>query len=103
MAGLELLGATRRGKERMTDKRKSAEVAELERWFSNAANNDEDWGGELSWLQIKWAKAAKVLREYKLLLRERERINIMHRGTIWCCVGLLLGVVVGVVIRNFYL
>jgi len=94
----------------MTDKRKSDEVAELERWFSNAANNDEDWGGELSWLQIKWAHTATKLREYKLILREHERQGntsahdeTILRGVIFCCAMAALGCGVAFIIYKFYL
>ena len=90
-----------------TDKHKSAEVAELERWFANAAHDDEDWGGELCWLQAKWSKAAKVLREYKLILREQERQGntsahdeTILRGVIFCCAMLLLGCIVGYFFRT---
>lgn len=104
----------------MTDKPKSAEVAELERWFSNAANDDEDWGGELSWLRLKWALTASALREYKLILREQERQAVIAptatteqasntsaadetilRGVIFCCALLALGCVVAFVIWSF--
>lgn len=106
----------------MTDKRKSAEVAELERWFANAAHDDEDWGGELSWLQNKWSRTANELREYKLILREQERqaviaptattepgrdslcrADMFLRQTVWCCAMLALGCGVAFIIYKFYL
>lgn len=54
----------------MADRPKSAEVAELERWFSNASHDEESWLD--TGLQSKFAQTAKVLCEYKMRLREQE-------------------------------
>jgi len=106
----------------MTDKPKSAKVGELERWFRNAACDDEDWGGDLVWLQIKWVRTADALREYKLILRELERSAVVAptattepgripsaadetilRGVIFCCAMAALGCGVAFIIYKFYL